>query len=118
MPHGRFDKPPETMKIGANGESVEACGPLSWNGDDPNDRPASSLRIKSVEVKQGNTSASKAPNAEIQRGPDEWMVDSIPANGSQTFQAGDAHAKAEVEVFLQNGDTTTEHWNETVKLSL
>jgi hypothetical protein len=117
MTHGRFDKPPETMKIGGNGESVEACGPLLWNGDEPNDRPAQSVTIQSVEVKQGRARAAKDPGAQFDRGQEEWMVESVPADGSAKFEDGRAHAEAEVKVVLEDGRVTTEHWKETVELS-
>jgi hypothetical protein len=117
MTHGRFDKPPETMKISANGESVEACGPLLWNGDEPHDRPAESVTIQSVEIKQGRARAANDPGKQFDRGKDEWMVDSVPSDGSGTFEDGQAHAKAEVQVVLDDGHVTNEHWNETVQLS-
>jgi hypothetical protein len=119
MSHGRFDKPPETMKRSADGESVEACGPLRWDGDDPNDRPAQRLTIQRVEIKQGRARAMRDPSQQFQRGeggPD-WMVPSIPSDGSAAFEDGRAHAEAEVEVVLEDGQVTTERWRETVELS-
>jgi hypothetical protein len=107
------------MKRSATGDSVEACGPLLWNGDQPHDRPASSLTIKSVEIKQGNARASTSPNLRLQRAPEpaDWMVGDIPAEGSEKFGDGHAQAEAEVEVVLEDGRTDTEHWRERVELS-
>ena len=117
MTHGRFDKPPETMKISPDGESVEACGPLLWNGDEPHDRPAQSVTIQSVEIKQGSARAAKDPGAQFARGQEDWMVDDVPSDGSAKFENGQAHAKAEVQVVLEDGQVANEHWNETVQLS-
>jgi hypothetical protein len=120
MTHGRFDKPPERMKRSPDGKSVEACGPLLWDGDQPNDRPASALTIKRVEIKQGSARAVSSPNVRLERAPEppDWMVVDIPSDGSKTFEDGRAHAEAEVDVLLEDGQTTTEHWKETVELGL
>jgi hypothetical protein len=117
MPHGNFDKPPETMQISADGKSVEACGPLLWNGDEPHDRPAQSLTIQSVEIKQGRARATKDPGVQFEQGEDEWMVDSVPSDGSGTFEDGRAQAEAQVQVVLEDGSVTNEHWRENVQLS-
>jgi hypothetical protein len=117
MPHGRFDKPPETMKRSADGHSVEACGPLLWDGDDANDRPAQRLTIQRVEIKQGRARAANDPNVQAARGEEEWMVPSVPSDGSAAFEDGHAHAEADVEVVLEDGHVTTERWRETVELS-
>jgi hypothetical protein len=117
MTHGRFDKPPETMKISADGKSVEACGPLLWNGDEPHDRPAQSVTIQNVEIKQGRARAAKDPGKQFDRGEDDWMVDSVPSDGSGTFEDGRADAEAEVQVVLEDGGVTTERWKEQVQLS-
>ena len=117
MPHGRFDKPPETMQISADGKSVEACGPLLWNGDEPNEHPAQSLTIQSVEIKQGRARAGKDPGAQFDRGAEEWMVDSVPSDGSGTFENGRAQAEAQVQVVLEDGSVKAERWKETVELS-
>lgn len=114
MPHGRFD---ETMEGSTNGQSVEACGPLLWDGARGN-QPAAALTIRHLEIRQGNARAASDPNLQLQRGPQEWMVQNIPSDGSGTFEEGDAHAKAEVEVVLQDGATKTENWNQTVELTL
>jgi hypothetical protein len=68
MSHGRFDKPPETMKISSNGECVEACGPLLWNGDEPHDHAAQSLTINSIEIKQGRARAATNPGGAVRTG--------------------------------------------------
>jgi hypothetical protein len=114
MPHGRFD---HTMEGSVNGESVEACGPLLWDGVNGN-RPATGLTIKHVEIRQGNALAVGDPSLQLQRGPANWMVEDIPAEGPGKFEEGDAHAKAEVDVVLQDGSTKTETWNQTVELTL
>jgi hypothetical protein len=117
MAHGRFDEPPETMKIGNNGESVEACGPLRWNGDQHNDGGAAqSVTIQHVEIKQGSTRAEKDPNTQIQRGPDDWMVPDIPVIGPGKFEDGRAQAEADVEVVLESGQTRSEPWRGQVEL--
>jgi hypothetical protein len=117
MPHGRFDKPPETMEISADGKSLEACGPLLWNGDEPQDHPAQSLKIQSVEIKQGRARAAKSPGVQFERGEQEWMVEGVPSDGSGTFEDGRARAEAQVQVVLEDGTVKNEHWREDVELS-
>jgi hypothetical protein len=117
MPHGNFDKPPETMQISADGKSLEACGPLLWSGDEPHDRPAQSLTIQSVEIKQSRARAAKNPGVQFARDEEEWMVASVPSDGSGTFEDGQAHAEAQVQVVLEDGSVINERWKENVELS-
>jgi hypothetical protein len=113
MPHGNFDTPPDTLRRSGSGESVEACGPLDWDGDD---RPAETITIEHVQIKQGNVHAEEHANSLIARGQKEWMVDKVPAKGSGRFQDGSADAEAKVEVVLEGGHVIREHWSETVEL--
>jgi hypothetical protein len=113
MPHGNFDRPPETLRRSGSGESVEACGPLDWDGDD---QPAKTITIEHVHIQQGNVHAAENANSLIARGQSEWMVDNVPAAGSGRFQDGSADAAAKVEVVLEDGQVIREHWRETVEL--
>jgi len=107
MPHGNFDSP---MTISSSGDSVEACGPLIWDG-------ATTITIEHVEIKQGSADAEKNPNLQNQAPQEEWMVQDVPCTGPGRFHDGSAKAEATVRVVLQNGTTTTEHWEEDVQLS-
>lgn len=114
MPHGNFDKPPESMRRSTNGDFVEACGPLFWDGDD---RPAQAITVEHVEITQGDARAEKDVSTQATRGEPEWMVQDVRCSGPGRFQDGPATAKAKVKVLLQSGDETREHWRETVLLS-
>jgi NaMN:DMB phosphoribosyltransferase len=46
------------------------------------------------------------------------MVPDIPVDGSGKFVNGRAQAEADVEVVLQDGQTTIEQWREQVELGL
>lgn len=117
MSHCRFDKPPETMKISFNGECVEACGPLLWNGDEPHDHAAQSLTINSIEIKQGRARAATNPGVQFAPAKEDWMAPDVPSDGCAKFEDGQTHAKAEVRAVLEDGQVMDEHWNETVELS-
>jgi hypothetical protein len=115
MTHGRFDKPPETMKISANGDSVEACGPLLWNGTAPSDGgPAQKVTVTHVNIRQHSSGAhaKSHPNNASQRPQEDWMVTPIPCQGSNRFEDGPAEAFAEAEVELDDGQVRQERWPE------
>jgi hypothetical protein len=124
MPHGNFDKPPETMKISNSGALVEACGPLSWNGDaDGDGGPARKVTVTHVNITQQSSGAHANHQAnELSQPPTkDWMVRDIPCQGPQRFEDGPAEAFAKARVELNGGQIRPERWPEngtiTVELS-
>lgn len=118
MPHGNFDQPPETMERSSNGDSVEGCGPLSWDGDD---EPARIVTITHVDIKQPSTGAHAVSDhpRPFQRSagnpppPPDWMVPDIPSRGPARFEDGSAEAFAVVDVELEGGHHKQERWPKT-----
>ena len=115
MTHGRFDKPPEKMKISASGDSVEACGPLLWDGDAPGDGgPALKVTVTHVSITQQSSGAhaQSHPDKASQRPTEDWKVPEIPCQGSNRFEDGPAEAFAKADVELNDGQVKHERWPE------
>jgi hypothetical protein len=123
MTHGRFDTPPEEMKISGSGDSVEACGPLLWDGTAPGDGgQAQKVTVTHVDIKQqaSGAHANGHPNQASRRPTKDWMVPEIPCQGPQRFEEGPAEAFAEAEVELDDGQVRHERWPEegTIQVEL
>jgi hypothetical protein len=123
MTHGRFDTPPEKMKISASGDLVEACGPLLWDGNAPGDGgPAQKVTVTHVDIKQQGSGAhaKSYPNQASRRPMEDWMVPEIPCQGPKRFEEGLAKAFAEAEIELDDRQVRRERWPEegTIQVEL